>query len=137
MSSPTAAKITVTPSETRAIAKDAYVYGYPMVDITASSMRISSIARIRNSRHRGTSSATFPASSRPRTRRCKLPTPTRRIRWPASICAPDIKQALEQGMADAWKEYQNFKSTQIDTGKTTSDDLFDTRDFSRTITSIG
>lgn len=40
-------------------------------------------------------------------------------------------------MADAWKEYQNFKSTQIDTGKTTSDDLFDTRDFSRTITSIG
>ena len=31
--------------------------------------------------------------------------------------APDMKQALEQGMADAWKEYQDFKSTQIHTAR--------------------
>jgi hypothetical protein len=43
--------------------------------------------------------------------------------------APDVKQALEQGMADAWKEYADFKSTDIDTGKVTSGDLFGTRDF--------
>ena len=46
----------------------------------------------------------------------------------ASTLAPDIKQALEQGMADAWKEYEDFKATQIDTGKVTSGDLFGTRD---------
>ena len=46
-----------------------------------------------------------------------------------STLAPDIKQALEQGMADAWKEYEDFKTTQIDTGKVTSGDLFGTRDF--------
>jgi hypothetical protein len=43
--------------------------------------------------------------------------------------APDMKQALEQGMADGWKEYSDFKSSEIDTGKLTSGDLFGTRDY--------
>jgi hypothetical protein len=46
-----------------------------------------------------------------------------------STLAPDMKQALEQGVADAWKEYGDFKSTQIDTGKVTSGDVFGTRDY--------
>jgi hypothetical protein len=46
-----------------------------------------------------------------------------------SAVAPDIKQALEQGAADAWQEYEEFKSTQVDTHKVTSGDLFGTRDF--------
>ncbi len=46
-----------------------------------------------------------------------------------SALAPDMKQALEQGAADAWKEYEEFKSTQVDTHKVTSGDLFGTRDF--------
>jgi hypothetical protein len=43
--------------------------------------------------------------------------------------APDMKQALEQGMADAWKEFGDFKTTQIDTGKVTSGDVFGTREY--------
>jgi len=43
--------------------------------------------------------------------------------------APDMKQALEQGMADAWKEYSDFKSSEIDTGNVTSGDMFGTRDY--------
>jgi hypothetical protein len=43
--------------------------------------------------------------------------------------APEMKQALEQGMADAWTAFADFKSTQIDTGKVTSGDVFGTRDF--------
>jgi hypothetical protein len=39
----------------------------------------------------------------------------------------EMKKAMEQGMADAWKEYDDFKRTQIDTGKVTSGDLFGTR----------
>ena len=42
---------------------------------------------------------------------------------------PEMKQALEQGMADAWKEFDDFKSTQLDTGKVTSGDILGTRAF--------
>ena len=43
--------------------------------------------------------------------------------------APDMKQALEQGMADGWKAYSDFKSSDVDTGKVTSGDMFGTRDY--------
>ena len=43
--------------------------------------------------------------------------------------APDMKQALEQGMADGWKEYSDFKISDIETGKVTSGDMFGTRDY--------
>jgi hypothetical protein len=41
---------------------------------------------------------------------------------------PEMKQALEQGVADAWKEFAEYKSTQLDTGKVTSGDVFGTRE---------
>lgn len=42
---------------------------------------------------------------------------------------PDVKQAIQQGVADAWKEFDDFKRTQLDTGKVTSGDMFGTRAF--------
>jgi hypothetical protein len=42
---------------------------------------------------------------------------------------PEAKQAIEQGMADAWKEYEDFKRAEIDTGKVTSGDILGTRGF--------
>jgi hypothetical protein len=47
----------------------------------------------------------------------------------ASKLSPEIKQATEQGMADAWKEFEEFNSTQVATGKVTSGDLFGTREY--------
>ena len=41
---------------------------------------------------------------------------------------PEMKQALELGVADAWKEFAEYKRTQLDTGKVTSGDVFGTRE---------
>ena len=41
--------------------------------------------------------------------------------------APELKEALTQGIADGWNEYLAFKSGQVDAGKVTSGDLFGTR----------
>lgn len=40
---------------------------------------------------------------------------------------PDVRHAIEQGVADAWKEYDEFKGSQIDSGRVASGDLFGTR----------
>ena len=40
---------------------------------------------------------------------------------------PDVRTAIEGGMADAWKDFKDFKETQLDTGKRTSGDGFGTR----------
>jgi hypothetical protein len=37
-------------------------------------------------------------------------------------------EIVQDGMADAWKAYDEFKTTQLDTGKVTSGDLFGTRE---------
>jgi hypothetical protein len=42
---------------------------------------------------------------------------------------PEIQQALQDGMADAWAALAEHKKTQIDTGKETSGDAFGTRAF--------
>ena len=47
----------------------------------------------------------------------------------AAKLTPEMKQAIEQGVADAWKEYNEFKSTQVDVGKVTSGDMFGTREY--------
>lgn len=47
----------------------------------------------------------------------------------AAKLSPVIKKAVEEGMADAWKEFAEFKKTQIDTGKRTAADGFGTRAF--------
>lgn len=43
--------------------------------------------------------------------------------WP-----PEIQMAVAEGMADAWRELAELKTTQIDTGKVTSADGFGTRE---------
>lgn len=47
----------------------------------------------------------------------------------AETLSPAIRQAVEEGMADALKEFQEFKTTQIDTGKRTAANGFGTREF--------
>jgi hypothetical protein len=44
-----------------------------------------------------------------------------------SKLSPDIRQAMQSGMADAWTEFQEFKKTDFDTGKVTAGDAFGTR----------
>ncbi len=43
--------------------------------------------------------------------------------------APEIRKALEDGIADAWKAFGEYKTEEIDTGKFTSADGFGTRAF--------
>ncbi|MGD9921992.1 MAG: DUF1254 domain-containing protein [Pseudorhodoplanes sp.] len=43
--------------------------------------------------------------------------------------SPDMKKALEDGIADAWAAFKTFKETELDTGKRTSADGFGTRAF--------
>jgi hypothetical protein len=47
----------------------------------------------------------------------------------ASKLSPELKTAIEQGMADAWKEFAAFEQAEINTGKVTSGDLLGTRDY--------
>jgi hypothetical protein len=43
--------------------------------------------------------------------------------------SPEMKTAIEQGMADAWAEFAEFKRTKADTGEVTSGDVFGTRQY--------
>jgi len=43
--------------------------------------------------------------------------------------SPETKEAIEQGMADAWKELHEFEKTDLATDKVTSGDVFGTRAF--------
>jgi hypothetical protein len=45
----------------------------------------------------------------------------------AEKVSPEIRKALEEGMADAWKAFGEYKTKEIDTGKFTSADGFGTR----------
>jgi hypothetical protein len=47
----------------------------------------------------------------------------------ASTLSPEIKTAIEQGMADAWAELGKLEKEKIDTGEVTSGDLFGTREY--------
>lgn len=47
----------------------------------------------------------------------------------ANALVPEVRAALQQGMADGWKAFAEFKETQLDTGKKTSADGFGTRAF--------
>jgi hypothetical protein len=48
-------------------------------------------------------------------------------RFDAATLSPEMRQAMQEGMADAWKAFDEFKTTQIDTGKMSSADGFGTR----------
>lgn len=43
--------------------------------------------------------------------------------------SPEMKAAIEQGMADAWAEFAAFKQAKFDTGQVTFGDMFGTRDY--------
>lgn len=43
--------------------------------------------------------------------------------------SPDIRKAVNEGMADAWNTFKEFKENQLDTGKKASADSFGTRAF--------
>lgn len=47
----------------------------------------------------------------------------------ADALSPELKRAVTEGMADAWKTFADYKATAIDTGKQTSADGFGTREF--------
>ena len=47
----------------------------------------------------------------------------------AGKLSPEMKTAIEQGMADAWAEFAEFKKTRFDTGQVTSGDVFGTRQY--------
>jgi hypothetical protein len=47
----------------------------------------------------------------------------------ASTLSPEIKTAIEQGMADAWADFANLQKQKIDTGEVTFGDLFGTREY--------
>ena len=42
---------------------------------------------------------------------------------------PEMQKALQEGMTDAWKEFAEFKKTEIDTGKRPAAEAFGTRDY--------
>lgn len=45
--------------------------------------------------------------------------------------SPEQRRAVDQGMADAWRAFAEFKSAEVDTGKRSSSDGFGTREFLR------
>lgn len=47
----------------------------------------------------------------------------------ATKLSPEIRSAAEEGIADAWKEFAEFKRTQLETGKRTAAEGFGTRAF--------
>jgi hypothetical protein len=43
--------------------------------------------------------------------------------------APEVRKAVEEGIADAWNEFEQFKKAELDTGKVGSGDMVGTRAF--------
>ena len=48
-------------------------------------------------------------------------------KFDAQSLPPEMRKAVEDGMADAWKAFEEYKTTQLDTGKVSSADGFGTR----------
>ena len=47
----------------------------------------------------------------------------------AGKLSPELRKAVEDGMADAWQTLATFQKTKLDTGKVTSSDMFGTREY--------
>ena len=43
--------------------------------------------------------------------------------------SPEMKTAVQEGIADAWKEFEDFKKNEFETGKVTAGDCFGTREY--------
>ncbi len=48
-------------------------------------------------------------------------------KFDTAALSPEIKKAIEEGIQDAWKEFDTFEKTEINPGKVTSGDVFGTR----------
>lgn len=70
---------------------------------------------------------THPSETEMRTRFARLGVVAGK---PLDVAAlsPEIRQAVEAGMADAWATFKEYKETQLDTGKRSSGDGFGTRE---------
>lgn len=53
------------------------------------------------------------------------------LSFDVSQLSPEMKTAIEQGIADAWVEFMAFKKAKADTGEVTSGDVFGTRQYLR------
>ena len=51
----------------------------------------------------------------------------------AQTLSPELRKAVEDGMADVWKTFADFKAKELDTGKVSSSDGFGTRAFLRKV----
>jgi len=51
-----------------------------------------------------------------------------RAKFDPQALSPEMLQAVQDGMADAWAAFKEYKETQIDTGKRTSADAFGARE---------
>jgi len=52
-----------------------------------------------------------------------------RKKFDVARLSPELKKAFADGMADAWKQFEDFQKTSIATGKVTSGDVFGSREF--------
>lgn len=50
-------------------------------------------------------------------------------KFDTAALSPEIKKAIEEGIQDAWKEFDTFEKTEINPGKVTSGDVFGTRQY--------
>lgn len=50
-------------------------------------------------------------------------------KFDTTVLEPEIKKAMAEGMRDAWQEFAAFETSEINTGKVTSQDLFGTREY--------
>ena len=50
-------------------------------------------------------------------------------RFDVAALSPEQRRAVEEGMADAWKDFARYKAEVVDTGKKSSADGFGTREF--------
>jgi hypothetical protein len=71
---------------------------------------------------------TVPSETELRARFAKLGIAPGRT-FDAARLTPELRQAVIDGMEDAWKEFAEFQKTSVDTGKVTSGDVFGTRAF--------
>lgn len=51
------------------------------------------------------------------------------MKFDSENLSPEMKEAIEQGMKDAWKELAEFEKVQLETDKVTSGEMFGTRAF--------
>ena len=99
----------LTPSEAKAIAEDAYIYGYSLITTEVTRVQMSNVAKAEGTAPMG-QFVEYPALSRRRTIAVfRRPTPIRCTRWPGSTYRTQVFSHPDMGkrfylfeMADLW-----------------------------------